>query len=72
MSTEVAIHYSRAYPLADLAAFPGFPALDGIAYLRDDFTVAWTPFPGAEVIFEEVTRDWQAFCTEVLGFTVDY
>ncbi|MFI6323044.1 hypothetical protein ACIBG8_36315 [Nonomuraea sp. NPDC050556] len=68
MSTRVAIHYSRAYPMAELAAFPGFPSSDGVAYIRDDYTVAGTPFPDAEVIFKEVTPDWRTFCTEVLSF----
>lgn len=78
--------YCRAYPLSELRRFPGWsenkinPAspephtatgeADGIAFLHQDFTVTRSMWQGENIIFNEVTADWQAFCTKELGFKI--
>ena len=78
--------YCRAYPLAELRRFPGWPASNGpvpdgpvpdgqvdedeIAFLHDDLTVTRSMWPGEDVLFDAVTEEWSRFCSEELGFRV--
>jgi len=65
--------YCRAYRLAELRAFPGWPAGgldDSVVYIHDDFRVTATAWPGEDVVFDAVTDEWRAFCTGTLGFRV--
>lgn len=68
--------YCRAYPVAELRAFPGWPQQDGVAdalaYVHDDLTVTEDIWPGEGVLFgaEQVSPDWERFCREQLGFAV--
>ncbi len=72
--------YCKAYHLRDLRQFPDWqpqvrdtlPTLadDSIVYLWDDFTVAASPIQRDQVLFADVTPQWQAFCTETLHFAI--
>jgi ankyrin repeat protein len=78
--------YCRAYPLSELRRFPQWSERkisltnpepqtateesDGIAFLNQDFTVTLSMWQGENVIFNDVTPDWQEFCVRELGFKV--
>ena len=78
--------YCRVYPLSELRRFPQWsenklnltnpePQIateesDGIAFLHQDFTVTLSMWPGENVIFNDVTADWQEFCIRELGFKI--
>jgi hypothetical protein len=65
--------YCRAYRLAELRAFAGWPSgqgEDAVVYLHDDFRVTATAWSGEDVLFDAVTDEWRAFCTGTLGFRV--
>ncbi|EME99226.1 ankyrin repeat domain-containing protein [Streptomyces mobaraensis NBRC 13819 = DSM 40847] len=74
--------YCRAYPAADLAASPDWPAgddrtggdggtgEDALLYLHHDLTVTRSIWHGEDVVFDAVTPRWERFCREDLGFTV--
>jgi hypothetical protein len=72
--------YCKAYYLKDLRAFQHWkekgqdnePDLtdEDVVYLWDDFIVVRSPvLPGGE-IFDEVTPEWQEFCTTALQFEI--
>lgn len=42
----------------------------GIAFLHQDFTVTLSMWQGENIIFNDVTADWQEFCMKELGFKV--
>lgn len=73
--------YCKAYYLKNLRQFPGWhekheadePTLsdDDVVYLWDDFTVVRSPVvPDKDLIFEEVTAEWQDFCKASLHFEI--
>lgn len=65
--------YCRAYPLAELRRFPGWPdgeSTDGIAFLHDDLTVTSSMWPGDGVLYDGKSAEWARFCAEELGFRV--
>jgi hypothetical protein len=69
--------YCKAYPLADIRCFPGWPdgvpeqpPDDGIVYLCDDLSVVADPIEGRETLFAGDSPEWRDFCAEVLGFAV--
>ncbi len=72
--------YCKAYHLRDLKQFSGWqeqqreqaPPLpdDSVVYLWDDFTVAISPIHHDQVLFADVSPQWQAFCTETLHFAI--
>lgn len=71
--------YCRAYPLAQLAAFPQWPGgtdpadaagEGGILYLHHDLTVTRSIWHGEDVVLAEPTPEWERFCRVELGFTV--
>lgn len=73
--------YCKAYQLRELRQFAGWtekPQADGavlndddICFIWDDFTVqAKSPFPEQGTLFDDVTPEWRAFCTEQLHFAI--
>lgn len=73
--------YCKAYHLKDLRQFSHWiekneeqePELndDDIIYLWDDFTVVRSPIiSGKGIIFDQVTPEWQDFCTTTLHFEI--
>jgi ankyrin repeat protein len=44
--------------------------LSDIVFLHQDFTVTLSMWQGENIIFNEVTADWQEFCVRELGFKV--
>jgi len=72
--------YCKAYQLGRFRQFQGWtekhPTLEtevsdeSIYYLWDDFTVVSSPVQDAGACFDEVTPEWQAFCTTVLKFEI--
>jgi len=72
--------YCKAYYLRDLRQFPGWAltcaegarelADTDIVYLWDDFTVVRSPVQSGGILFDAITPEWQAFCTQVLGFEI--
>lgn len=43
---------------------------DPVAFLHQDYTVTSSMWPGEDIIFSNVTPEWQEFCTKSLGFYV--
>lgn len=72
--------YCKAYYLKNLRQFNGWTEKneegeseltdDTVCYLWDDFVVVKSPVQEKGVIFDEVTAEWQAFCTTTLGFEI--
>jgi hypothetical protein len=72
--------YCKVYRVGELRQFSGWaeqPAPDGqgltdddLCYLWDDWTVVRSPVQEGGVIFDQVTPEWQDFCTNVLKFEV--
>jgi hypothetical protein len=72
--------YCKAYHLGDLRQFRGWKETraensqersdDTIVYLWDDFTVVSSPIHKESVLFEDVTPEWQKFCTQILKFEI--
>ncbi len=73
--------YCKAYPLGALRQYPGWEehptnasesALTDttIVYLWDDFTVVESPVLKQGNLFDNVTPEWQAFCTQTLQFAI--
>ncbi len=72
--------YCKAYYLRDLRQFSGWTEKraeneadlsdETIVYLWDDFTVVKSPIHHESVLFEQVTPEWQNFCTQVLKFEI--
>jgi hypothetical protein len=52
---------SEAAPLSD----------DDVVYLHHDFTVTASLWPGENIIFDQVTPDWEEFCRTRLNFAVN-
>jgi uncharacterized protein len=72
-----------AYVLSELRAFPEWREKqpdeteasaseqlpdDAIVFLHRDFTVTQTIWPNEQVVFDEDTPEWRAFCTDKLNF----
>ena len=73
--------YCKAYYLKDLRQFHNWsekreadePELtdEDIVYLWDDFTVVKSPvISNKGLLFDEVTPEWQDFCTTTLNFEI--
>lgn len=43
---------------------------DDIVFLHQDFTVTLSMFHNENVIMNQITHEWQTFCTEILGFKI--
>lgn len=46
------------------------PSDDEVVFLHHDFTVTRSMWRGEDVIFDQVTPEWQQFCAETLKFKV--
>ena len=68
--------YCTAYYLGDLRRYPGWtsetPDLkdDDVVFLHQDYTVTKSMWTGEDVIFNDVTEQWQEFCNNELRFVV--
>lgn len=73
--------YQKAYPLKTLRRFAGWrekpasgsaPPLadDSIVFVQQDLTVTSDCFDPEQVIFDEVSPKWEAFCRDELEFKV--
>lgn len=72
--------YCKAYHLRELRQYPGWEenrtaqslALgdESIVYLWDDLTVATSPIHQNSLIFQQITPQWQDFCTQTLRFSI--
>lgn len=78
--------YCRAYYLRDLATFPDFPVEaarqavkqasqdadeeEPVLYLHHDLTVTASMWHQEDVVYDEVTPEWRAFCEDQLGFEI--
>jgi hypothetical protein len=77
--------YCKAYPVEMLRTFkrwtehavqPDEDAADNSGepasfyYLQEDYTVTAGIFLEERVVFDDVTDEWTAFCTEVLKFEI--
>jgi hypothetical protein len=71
--------YCKAYHLRDLRQFAGWSetnsanlalADESIVYLWDDYTVATSPIHHTALLFQNVTPEWQNFCTQTLHFAI--
>jgi len=66
--------YCKAYYLDDLRKFAGFGAAAAdaprIAYLHETYQVTRSMWADEEVLFDAVTPEWRAFCTNELAFAV--
>jgi hypothetical protein len=73
--------YQKAYPLKALRRFAGWkektqsgsaPPLtdESIVFLQQDLTVTSDCFDTKQVIFDEVSPEWEEFCRNEAGFVV--
>jgi hypothetical protein len=69
--------YCKAYHLKDLRQFSAWIehhaelADDTIVYLWDDFTVVKSPvLAEQQMLWTDVTPEWQTFCKETLQFEI--
>lgn len=77
-------NYCKAYPIERLRQFPGWkehskaiPPADQLSarqsaefyFLHDDLRVTADIFADENVIYDRITEEWKAFCSEVLEFT---
>lgn len=73
--------YCKAYHLKDLRQFHNWSqraredeadlAAEAIVYLWDDFTVVKTPVSSeTDLLWDQVTPEWQEFCQMTLGFEI--
>jgi hypothetical protein len=72
--------YCKAYPAISFREFDGWTENslesqeeltdDSILYLQENFAVTHGIFLDEEVIFDQVTPEWMAFCRTTLGFEV--
>ena len=77
--------YCKAYPIAELRQFSGWSEAspngkpdaaadaadeDDIVFIHQDYTVTRSMWHGEDVVFDQVTPEWQQFCTDVLEFQV--
>jgi hypothetical protein len=73
--------YCKAYHVKDLRQFPGWSerakedeahlADEAVVYLWDDFTVVTTPVSSEpDMLWDQVTPDWQEFCQMTLRFEI--
>lgn len=73
--------YCKAYALRDLRAFDRWrePAGDGAAasltdddvvYVHQDFSVTRSMWHGEDVLFDEATPEWKAFCGSRLALAI--
>jgi len=68
--------YLKAYPVERFREYPDWSRLAKeiedrpYFYLQDDYTVTGGIFRDEEVVFNQVTSEWIAFCREVLRFEI--
>jgi hypothetical protein len=72
--------YCKAYTIGTLRQFGGWAELpepgtaladDAICFIWDDYVVrSGDPFQDGGSIFDSVTPEWRAFCSDVLRFDV--
>jgi hypothetical protein len=75
--------YCKAYPVSALAGFEGWqPKLAveperlesgeelAYAFIQQDYTVTRGVFLGEDVVFDDITPEWRAFCETTLAFEV--
>jgi hypothetical protein len=68
--------YVKAYPVERLRAFPQWaelatePADRPYLYVQENYTVTDGIFQDEGVVFDRVTPEWVAFCTDQLGFAM--
>ncbi|HKP10955.1 MAG TPA: ankyrin repeat domain-containing protein [Blastocatellia bacterium] len=62
----------KAQPAADDGAGGQDAALtdDDVVFIHQDFTVTQSMWHAENVIFDQVSREWEAYCTDVLNFKV--
>lgn len=68
--------YCKAFSATTLRQFPGWPASDPQAelpeylFLHEDLRVTGSIFTDEQVVFSEITPEWEGFCHDVLKFAV--
>ena len=64
--------YCKAYPIAELRRFPGWPEGTDVelAFVHDDLSVTASMWPGEDVLYDGASAEWARFCAEELGFRV--
>jgi hypothetical protein len=69
--------YTKAYHLKDMRQFSDWKENNGVSlsdddivFLHQDFTVTQSMWHNEDVVFDQVTREWTEFCTNVLNFRV--
>lgn len=75
------LQYCKAYRLKDFEQFANWEekrikgpdaesSEDEVAFLHHDYSVSQSIWSNENVIFNDVTPEWQHFCNSVLGFKV--
>lgn len=67
--------YCKAYPVAALREFEEWDSSrelndDHVLFVQEDFTVTDGVFLDENVVFDQITPEWKAFCTTKLGFEI--
>ena len=83
-SDSSARNYAKGYLLGDLRKFSGWKEMvlaeengnsrelsdSDVVFLHQDFTVTQLIWPGENVLFNQDTPEWRAFCSQQLKFKV--
>lgn len=75
VSAPAVLQYCKAYPLNELAGFPGWTtqqdlAENSVLYVHQDFSVTRSMWHGEDVVFTPVSDAWRNYCVEALDFNV--
>lgn len=67
--------YCKAYPIERLHAFPAWRENasvedDAVVFLHGDLTVTTSMWQGENIVYADVTPEWEAFCSSALAFHV--
>lgn len=68
--TENKIESAESAPAAEGNGQPAGPADTDVVFLHQDYKVTKSIWPNEDVIFDNVTDEWKAFCTTELAFVV--
>jgi aspartyl/asparaginyl beta-hydroxylase (cupin superfamily) len=70
--------YCKAYPVKQLRQYPQWQKVetnqqisdDKILYIQENYIVTEGIFQDENIIFDDVTLEWQEFCQQILKFQI--
>jgi hypothetical protein len=77
-------NFCKVYPFAKVAQWPKWPRRNAsetavadakgdpkFVFIHDNYVVTRGIFVDEDVLFSDVTSEWETFCRESLGFEID-